>query len=378
MLLTGARVVLPETVDAAAWVHIAEGHIVAVGSGQPPSGLEQIDLGGALLAAGFVDQHCHGGNRGDFFAGDPAAALLGADYHVGRGTTTLIASLVTASPQALREQVRALLPLVADGTFAGIHLEGPWISPAQCGAHDVAQLRPPDLVEVRALLDLADGAIRMVTLAPELPGATAAIELLTSRGVVAAIGHTDADYATTQAAIDAGATVATHLFNAMPDVGKRDPGPVVALINDPRVVVEIIADGVHVHPAVIQLVTEAVGAGRLAAVTDAMGAAGAPDGEYLIGELEVTVADGVARLADSGALAGSTLTMDNALEALVTGCGVPLPQASQMCSATPARAMGLLDRGSISAGQRADLVVLDDHLEVTRVMRGGQWLKRGI
>lgn len=374
MLLTGARAVLPDRVGSDVWLRITDGYIAEVGEGIPPSDDEQALLDGALLASGFVDQHCHGGNRGDFFAADPVAARLAAAFHLSRGTTTLVASLVTASPEALREQVSALLPLVADGTLAGIHLEGPWISPVQCGAHDVAQLRAPEAGEIEALLDLADGAIRMVTIAPELPGAMAAIELLTRRGVVVAIGHTDADYDTTRAAIDAGATVATHLFNAMPAIGKREPGPIVALLNDPRVVVEIIADGVHVDHAVIELVARAVGADRLAAVTDAMGAAGAPDGDYLIGELQVTVAGGVARLADSGALAGSTLTMDNALEALVTGCDVPLHLGSRMCSATPARAMRMADRGSITVGQRADLVLLDDNLEVSRVMRAGVWL----
>ena len=374
MLLTGTRLVLPDRIEPAGWLRVGPARIVDVGSGSPPPDHEVVDLGGALLAPGFIDQHCHGGNRGDFFAADEEAARTGAAYHASRGTTTMVASLVTASRQALREQVSALLPLVADDTLAGIHLEGPWISPQQCGAHDLAQLRTPDLGEIEELLELAEGAICMVTLAPELPGALEAIEFLVANGVVAAIGHTEADFTTTVAAIDAGATVATHLFNAMPHLDKRNPGPVAALLNDPRVVVELIADGVHVHHAVIELVARAVGPNRLAAVTDAMGAAGAPDGNYVIGELDVTVADGIARLADSGALAGSTLTMDNAFDALVTGCGVDIVDASAMCSATPARAMGLTDRGSVAVGQRADLVVLDDRLEVTRVMRAGQWL----
>lgn len=375
MLLTGARLVLPDGVTEGSWLTVADGLIAEVGRGMLPVGAEATDMAGALVAPGFVDQHCHGGNQGNFFSADPAVARIGAAYHASRGTTTVIASLVTAAPQALREQVATLLPLVADGTIAGIHLEGPWISAQQCGAHDAALTRVPEIAEIDALLDLANGAIRMVTLAPELPGAIAAIEFLVARGVVVAVGHTAADYDTTRAAIDAGASVATHLFNAMPDIGKREPGPVVALLNDPRVVVEVIADGVHVHPSVIDLVARAVGPHRLAAITDATGAAGATDGQYVIGEVAVTVLDGVARLRDTGALAGSTLTMDNALAALVTGCGVDLVNASAMCSATPARAMGLTDCGNIAVGQRADLVVLDDHLVVAGVMRGGLWLK---
>ena len=374
MLLTGARLVLTDEVTEHSWLRIAEGLIVDMGSGTPPGAEDAEDLQGAILAPGFVDQHCHGGNRGDFFAADSNAARIGAAYHASRGTTTVIASLVTAPPEALRAQVLALLPLVADATIAGIHLEGPWISPQQCGAHDASALRAPDLAEIRELIDLADGAIRMVTLAPELPGGIEAIKMLVANQVVAAIGHTEADFDTTQAAIDAGATVATHLFNAMPHMGKRNPGPVAALINDPRVVVEIIADGVHVHPAVIELVARAVGPNRLAAITDAIGAAGAPDGDYVIGGVAVTVSQGVARLRDSGVLAGSTLTMDNALEVLVTGCGVDLVGAAAMCAATPARAMGLTDRGTIAPGKRADLVVLDEQFGIARVMRGGQWL----
>lgn len=374
MLLTGARLVLPERVAEGVWLRVAEGHIAEIGSGPPPRAGDTTDLGGALIVPGFVDQHCHGGNLGDFFTADETAARTGAAFHTNRGTTTLLASLVTASPEALRAQVVALLPLVADGTFAGIHLEGPWISASQCGAHDAEQLRAPDIHEIQALLAFAEGAIRMVTLAPELPGARNTIEVLVANDVVVAIGHTAADYDTTVAAIDAGATVATHLFNAMPDVRKREPGPVVALLNDPRVVVEIIADGVHVHPAVVEMVASAVGPRRLAAITDATGAAGSSDGQYLIGGLPVMVSGGIARLADSGALAGSTLTMDAAFRAVAKACGGDVVAASAMCSATPARALGLTDRGSIAVGQRADLVVLDSRLEVTRVMRGGAWL----
>lgn len=334
---------------------------------------ETVDLKGAWLLPGFVDQHCHGGGQGDFFSlaqGDPER---GARMHLEHGTTSLMASLVTATTVDLLAQIDRLSPLVDDGTFVGIHLEGPWISPHQCGAHDASLLRAPDISELETLFDAGAGRVMMVTIAPELPGAIEAIEYMVGRGVVAAVGHTEADYETTLLAIDAGATVATHLLNRMPPVGKREPGPVVALLEDPRVVVEIIADGVHVHPAVFRLFANASGPDRVAIVTDAMGAAGASDGSYLIGALDVDVRGGVARLASSGALAGSTLTMDRGLR-LALSAGIPVEQAAALVAANPARAMGLDDRGELTSGKRADLVVLDDHMNVTDVMRGGEWV----
>lgn len=320
-----------------------------------------------LLTPGFIDQHCHGG--GGFDLG--TAATEAAAFHVRHGVTSLIASLVTADPGTLAAQVADLAPLVDDGTIAGIHLEGPWLSPQQCGAHEMTQLRDPDPVEVDHLL--ASGYISMITFAPELPGALAAIEQTVRAGAVAAIGHTDCDYNTAVLAIEAGATVATHLFNRMPHLGKRHPGPVLALLEDPRVILELIPDAVHVDPHLLRYVFSVAGADRVCAVTDAMAAAGMGDGDYRLGALDVEVRGGVARLARDRALAGSTLTLDEALRRLVAA-GVPLPAAVQSMTATPARAMGLLDRGSIAVGQRADLVLLDDDLSVARVMRSGSWV----
>jgi N-acetylglucosamine-6-phosphate deacetylase len=219
----------------------------------------------------------------------------------------------------------------------------------------------------------------MMTLAPELDNAPACIRLLVGDGVLAAIGHTDAGYETTVRAIEAGATVATHLFNAMPGLHHRQPGPITALLRDRRVTVELINDGVHLHPAVIDLVLGVTGPARVAFVTDAMGAAGAGDGHYLLGPLQVTVEGGVARLADCGAIAGSTLTLDVALRRAVQVNGLPLEQAVQALSTNPARLLGLADRvGSLEAGKDADLVVLDnDSLRLVAVMRRGQWVTGG-
>lgn len=322
--------------------------------------------GEGFLVPGFIDQHCHGGGGYDV----ATHAAQAADFHLRHGTTTMVASLVTASAPVLKAQVAALVPLVEQGVIGGIHLEGPWLSPQQCGAHDASLLRSPDAAELGSLL--ASGGVRMVTFAPELPGALAAIRQTVAAGAVAAVGHTDCDYDMAVSAIEVGATVATHLFNRMPHLGKRHPGPVLALLEDPRVFVELIADGVHIDPHLLRYVVAVTG-GRASVVTDAMAAAGMGDGDYLLGELPVHVRDGQARLASDHALAGSTLTMDNALRMLVAA-GVALPAAVTTLTRTPARAMGFCDRGVIAAGHRADLVLLDDDLQVTRVMRSGNWL----
>nr|BFE86290.1 hypothetical protein GCM10020093_088910 [Planobispora longispora] len=218
----------------------------------------------------------------------------------------------------------------------------------------------------------------MLTIASELPGALDTIREAAANGVIAALGHSDADYGRTIAGIEAGARVATHLYNAMPQLGHRDPGPIAALLEDERVTVELVNDGVHVHPAMLRLAYRAAGAGRTALITDAMAAAGVGDGSYGLGPLKVDVVDGVARLADgpgAGSIAGSTLTMDVAFRRAVHELGLSLPEAAEVTSRTPARVLGLSDQlGSVSAGRRADLVVLTDGLEVAGVMRHGAWI----
>jgi N-acetylglucosamine-6-phosphate deacetylase len=298
-----------------------------------------------------------------------------ARFHLAHGTTTSLASLVSASMDDLVRQVTALVPLVQDGTVAGIHLEGPYISPTRRGAHDPAVLREPSLDELDRLLDASHGTIRMITLAPELPGALPFIEKATARGVVAAIGHTDATYAQTRDGIAAGARVGTHLFNAMRGIHHREPGPIPALIEAPEVIVELINDGVHVHEAVARLVANGVGLDRLALVTDAMAATGIGDGTYRLGSMTVRVENGVARLAGGGAIAGSTLTMDVALRRSVESVGMPLAAATRAAAAAPSRALGLeAQTGAIALGLRADLLVLNADLTVARVMRAGRWV----
>jgi N-acetylglucosamine-6-phosphate deacetylase len=328
---------------------------------------------GRWVVPGFVDMHAHGGGGHTFTTGDVDSARAAAAFHLAHGTTTLLASLVSSPHALMREATAAFAPLVADGVLAGIHHEGPYLSTVRCGAQNPAFLRDPSADELTALLDLGGGAVRMVTIAPERPGALDAIKLLVAHDVVAAVGHTDATYEQTLAAIDAGATVGTHVFNGMRPPHHREPGPVIALLGAAGVVCELVADGVHLHDGTLAFAAAVTGPDRAALITDAMAAAGMADGEYELGGQAVVVADRVARLARDGSIAGSTLTMDAALRRAVHA-GLSIVDACRMAATTPARTIGLADRvGAISPGLRADLVELDGSMRVARVMRAGAW-----
>jgi N-acetylglucosamine-6-phosphate deacetylase len=263
-----------------------------------------------------------------------------------------------------------------EGLIAGIHLEGPWLSTKRCGAHQPSLMRDPDPTEIDRLLDAGGGAVRMVTVAPERVGALAAITRIVDAGVVAAVGHTEATYEQTRAASAAGATVGTHLFNAMRPIDRREPGPAIALLEDSRVTVEIIADGVHVDPALYRHVTHSAGPDRVSLVTDAIAAAGMQDGGYRLGAVAVDVVGGVARVAGTDTIAGSTATMDRQFRFAVTHSGLrrdeALMAAVRQTSINPARALGL-PCPELVPGASADMVVLDSDLAVAGVMRHGAW-----
>jgi N-acetylglucosamine-6-phosphate deacetylase len=381
LLLRNASLVLPDGVLDQGWLLVEDGRItgVAATSEQPepvisPSTAVR-DVAGLHVVPGFVDMHVHGGGGAAFSAGDASQALVAARYHLGHGTTTIMASTVTGPLAEIEHHIGELSGLVQDGLLAGIHLEGPFISKARCGAHDPGLLRPPSRTDVTRLLRAGAGTVRMVTVAPELEDGMDAVRLLTDSGVIAAIGHTDATYAQTRTAIELGAPVGTHVFNAMRPVHHREPGPVTALLEQEQVLCEVVNDGLHVHPSVVSLMFAAAGAHRIALITDAIVAAGVGDGEYQLGALTVQVRDGEARLTDGDSLAGSTLTMDNALRNAVRLAGVSLVDAAISASLTPARALGLADRvGSLETGKQADLVVLDEDLRVVSVMRKGEWV----
>ena len=350
------------------WLLVEGDTITAIGSGAAPAvAVEQADW----LLPGFVDLHGHGGGGAAFTTGREADARAAAAFHARHGTTTLLASLVTAPTADLVAACRALAPLVADGTIAGIHLEGPYLSHAHCGAHDPRFLRDPDLDELDQLIEAAEGTIRQITVAPELPHALELIRRAVGRGIIAAIGHTNATYAETIAGIDAGATLATHLCNGMPALHHREAGPVLALLDDERVTLELINDEVHVHPALVRRLLAAAGPTRVALITDAIAAAGGADGTYRLGSREVIVRDGAVRLAVGGNLAGSILTMDVAV-ANAARRGTTMTRLVQAASTNPSRVLGLVDRGAIEVGMRADLVALDAAQAVASVLRAGE------
>ncbi|BCK69282.1 N-acetylglucosamine-6-phosphate deacetylase [Streptomyces libani subsp. rufus] len=383
-ILAGARIARPSGVVERGRIAVEGGRIGDVHSrdldlAEGVAG-SVVDLSGHLIVPGFVDMHVHGGGGGSFSSADPEECMTAVETHRRHGTTSMVASTVTGELTDLARQAAVLAELVQQGELAGIHFEGPFISPHRCGAHQPELLRDPDPADVRKLLDAAHGTASMMTVAPELPGGLESVRLLADAGVIAAIGHTDSSYDATREAIDAGATVATHLFNAMPALGHRAPGPIAALLEDERITVELINDGTHLHPAVLQLAVREAGEGRVAFITDAMGAAGMNDGRYPLGPMQVEVKDGVARISEgptAGSIAGSTLTLDRAFQRAVTVDGLTVDQAVQALSATPARLLGIDDRaGALQTGKDADLVVLDAAYDVVGVMRRGEWLVR--
>ena len=370
-VIAAGTMVLDGQVCRPGWLQTSGGRIAACSPG-PPHRPADFDFPDCTVVPGFIDMHVHGGGGASYTDAD--GIVDAAAFHLRHGTTTTLASLVTASPAELLGGVRALAEATRRGTVAGIHLEGPWLSRAHCGAHDRTKMRDPDAAEIDAVLAAGAGTIRMVTLAPELPGADAAIRRFVDAGVVVAVGHTDATYQQTTDAIALGATVGTHLFNAMPPLHHREPGPALALLRDPRVTVEVIADGVHLHPDVVKAVIAAAGADRVAVITDTIAAAGCSDGTFRLGAVPIDVVAGVARVHGTSTIAGGTATMDRLFGTVHADAG--LAAAVQTTAATPARALGLQRVGALTAGHDANLVVLDERLDVADVMVRGAWRGR--
>jgi N-acetylglucosamine-6-phosphate deacetylase len=374
-LLAGGRVVTPDGVLSNAWVHLAGETIASVGTRRPVVDAPVVDLAGAWVLPGYVDLHMHGGG-GHSVSGSREAMEAAAAFHRGHGTTSTLVSLVTAPVDELTEQLGWAAELTRRGTdprghVLGAHLEGPFLSARRCGAQNEAHMIAPDAEILGGLIAAAQGTLRMLTLAPELDGALELIPALRGAGVVVALGHSDARYEQARAAIHAGASHVTHLFNAMAPLHHRDPGLVGAVL-EAGIPCELINDGRHVHPAVVALVCRLIACPVL--ITDAIEATGVGDGTFDLGGQEVHVHGGEARLARTRSLAGSTLTMDEALRRAVTDSGLSVEQAAAAAATNPARVLGSEARlGAIAAGRQADLVVLDDELRVAAVMAAGAW-----
>jgi N-acetylglucosamine-6-phosphate deacetylase len=368
-IVAAERVVTPSGWLAPGWLQVDGGRIAATGEGEPP--------GPAAYRArwalpGFIDLHVHGGGGASFTEGGPAGARRAAAFHRAHGTTRIVASLVTAPVDELERRVAMLAALADEGVIDGIHLEGPFLSAARCGAQDPRYLTAPDVAAFGRLHAAARGWLKVITIAPELPGAVDVIRAAAAAGVIAAAGHTDASAEVTAAAIAAGVSHATHLFNGMRPLAHRDPGPAGALL-DSQVTCEVVADGAHLHDTVIRLAARAAGPGNLVLITDAMAAAGMPDGTYRLGDLAVTVTAGVARLVGNpAAIAGSTATMDQVVRHAITAVGLSVPDVAAAASTTPARRLGLSEEtGALHPGLSADLVLLDGDFRLTTVIASG-------
>jgi N-acetylglucosamine-6-phosphate deacetylase len=371
---------------ADAVVVIQGSKIVAVGPRDNvdlPRGVREIIAPGQTVAPGFVDLHIHGAGGRDVMEGSREALEIIAATVAAHGTTSFVATTVTASEKETRDSVAGIAHFILHASqdaarelaaeVLGIHFEGPFISPARRGVHPAKWIARPSPELLAGFLEEARGTAQILTLAPELPGALDLIAVARRAGLVVSIGHTDATYEQARAGIEAGATHAAHVYNAMRPFSHRDPGVIGAVLTSPKVSAELIADGVHVDEAAMRMLVELKTPERVILVSDGMSATGMPDGKYQLGMFEVKVSGGVARNAE-GKLAGSTLTMDRALRNMVA-LGVPLSSALRMLTANPARQIGLAARkGVLAPGADADLVFLDDKLEVAGVMTRGAGL----
>jgi N-acetylglucosamine-6-phosphate deacetylase len=375
MRLRSERIITPSA-TVAGEVAIEGGRIDGVGPLGTDDGV--IDLGRLWLAPGYIDVHVHGGGGAQCNSSDRDEIAAVARFHVAHGTTALLATTVAAPP----DELYAALGTIARSTGAGdgaevlgTHLEGPFLSRRWPGAMDPATFLDPDAQTVERLLQASAGTLRLMTVAPELPGALELIVKLVEHGAIASVGHSDASYDQVRAAVAAGVRSATHTFNAMRPLHHREPGVLGAVLDLPEVSCELIGDGIHVSPAAMRLAYRAKGAAGIRLVTDAMQATGMPDGEYRLGTARVTVAGGRALVGGGDSIAGSTLTMDEAVRGAVRMLGLTVEDAVGLASANPARLLGLADRkGSIAAGLDADLIVLDEDLHVCAAIVAGEWV----
>src|SRR5688500_18200877 len=391
LLIAGATVVAAEELWAPGWLVAAGGRIQALGPGEAPGGVRAevtalgtvVDGRGCVLLPGFIDVHVHGGDGADAMDADPDGLRRMARFHARHGVTALLPTTWSAAPAALEAAVGAIAetagPVEDGATILGAHLEGPWLNPARAGAQDPAGIRPPDAAEARRLLDLRPGTVRLVALAPEMPGADEVIGECRERGVVVAAGHTEADWGEMVAAVAAGVRHVTHTFNAMAGLGHREPGTAGAALALPELRCELIADGHHVHAGAMAVLARAKGPGGVVLISDAIRAAGLPDGEVDLGGRAAQHCCGAVRLPD-GRLAGSVLTLDVAVAnfAAATGWGWGWAELARAAAGNAADALGLPSKGRLAPGLDADLVLLaaDDPGEVVLTVVQGRVVHR--
>lgn len=382
LVIFGGNVVIPGATDTAAWrilpngwVSVSGQRISAIGSGQPPLAYRSVNARGMLITPGLIDLHVHGGGGADPLTGQTADILRMLDFHIQHGTTGLLVT-TGALPQAdlLRTvtATAATAELPAGAGILGVNLEGPYLCQAKRGAQPAEHIRPVSFSELDELLAAGKGAVKLLTIAPEVPEALTAVHRLTERGVVVSIGHTDATLDQTRAAFAAGASHATHTYNAMRGLHQREPGALGAIMLADDVVAELIMDGLHVHPDAARILLRLKGADRVCLITDAIAATGLPDGPASLFHQPLTIVAGAARLSD-GTLAGSTLTMDRAVGNLIRLTSTDPATAVRLASLNPARVLGLADRkGRLVPGGDADITVLDADFTARLTVIGGQ------
>ncbi|WP_028549873.1 N-acetylglucosamine-6-phosphate deacetylase [Paenibacillus sp. UNC451MF] len=382
------RIVTPDTTIKNGWILLSDGHIAAIGkeTGSVEHArtlardCEVIDGQGGWMLPGFIDVHVHGGYGHDFMDADAEGLDEITRFHAHNGTSVMLATTVTASKADIDQVLSRVQSYREAGMpyaqLLGVHLEGPYISAKWPGAQNPQFIVPPQPAWLEDWTQRFPGLIKMQTLAPESEGAIDYIEALTRQGIVAALGHTDASFDQVQLAAEHGLSHAVHTFNAMTRLHHREPGTVGAVLTNPAIMAEVIADGHHVHPACIRLLAQMKGPDNLLLITDAMSAAGLGNGEYKLGGLDVIVNGGVARLKEGDSLAGSTLTMIEAFRYTVNEVGISVEHASRMASGTPARRLGIdAETGALEPGKQADVLLLNKQLELERVWVQGRVIR---
>jgi len=381
-LLRVATAFTPQAEIREAAILIREGVIQSIGPRAEvslPSGATEIDARGHIAAPGFIDVHIHGAGGSDVMEGTDSALTTVAKTLASHGTTSFVATTVTAATETICQSCEGIskyiglqhLPADFRAEVLGIHFEGPFLSAERRGVHPLEFLKLPTAELLDKFLDAAGGHGLILTLAPELLGAIPSIDAARKAGLVVGLGHTDATYEQARAAIARGAHHAVHVYNAMRPFSHRDAGVIGAVLTSPEVTAELIADGVHVDEIAMKMLLQAKGPAGVILISDGISATGMPDGKYILGPLQVKVSGGVARNSE-GKLAGSTLTLDRALRNIVQ-LGVPLAEALQMLTLNPAKLLGIeFKKGSLRVGADADIVLLDQSLNITRVWARGR------